>query len=325
MKVLVTGAGGFVGRHIARELVSAGMEVVLTSDKAGCIQLPGGTSLPILSCNIADRQSLGTIFGHAKPDAVVHLAAISHVQNAQNSREILSEINSVGTHNVCAAAAAIDKEIKFLFVSTSLVYGQNSFRASQNNETLLLNEASFPYPESAYGASKLAGEFIARSFASDRFKTYIVRPFNHIGPGQHESFVCPSLALKIASIENGGTIKVGNLKTFRDFTDVRDIVCAYRLILELCPEEDLFVLGSESVIQIEEILKMFIELSGKEIFTEVDRNLLRGIDPPRLCSDPARARKSLGWSPRFSIESTLKEIYQETSDRWAGKSPSHLN
>jgi GDP-4-dehydro-6-deoxy-D-mannose reductase len=311
LKVLITGAGGFVGRHLTNELSAAGMDLILTSEVGSRVLLPSGKSIPLLPCNISDRNALNRIFKEGSPDAVVHLAAVSHVVNAQNARETLSEVNIVGTHNVCAAAAGLDKKVSFLFVSTSLVYGAGSSSLSQSAENIVYDELSLPAPESAYGASKLAGEFITRSYASDKFRPFIVRPFNHIGPGQHPNFVCPSLASKIAMSKNGGTIKVGNLKTFRDFTDVRDIVRAYRLILEKEPSEDLFVVGSGKVVRIDSILESFIQISEKEVNCELDNALLRDIDPPRLCANPSRARNSLNWSTTYSLQDTLKDIYKD--------------
>jgi len=315
LKVLITGAGGFVGRHLASELAAVGMDLVLTSDCAGTITLPSGKSLPVFQCNITDRIALGQIFKNTCPDAVVHLAAVSHVVDAQNARETLSNINIIGTHNVCAAAAALDKKLMFLFVSTSLVYGSGSSITTQNGEELFYDETSLPNPESAYGSSKLAGEFLTRSFSSAKFRPVIVRPFNHVGPGQNSNFVCPNLASKIASAQNGGTIKVGNLKTFRDFTDVRDVTRAYRLILEKQPEEDLFVIGSGKVVRIDSILDSFIKISGKNVSTEIDVTLLRDVDPPRLCANPSKATKVLGWKPERIFQNTLKDIYQEAAGK----------
>lgn len=308
MKVLVTGAGGFVGRHLTAELAAAGMELILTSNVAGPITVPSGKTFAVKNINISDRNGLGALFAETKPDAVVHLAAVSHVVNAQNERETLSAVNIVGTHNVCAAAASTGKPVTFLFVSTSLVYGSGS---TATNEDFLFDERSLPAPDSAYGASKLAGEFIVRSFADKNFKPFIVRPFNHIGPGQSPNFVCPGLAGKIAAAEEGSTIKVGNLKTFRDFTDVRDVVRAYRLILTKTPAEDLFVIGSGSAVRIDDILTSFIKISGKSLKTEVDAALLRDVDPPKLCANAERAKNSLGWSPELSLSETFKGIYRE--------------
>ncbi len=313
--MLITGAGGFVGRHLAAELYAAGMDLILTSDVASNVLLPSGKSLPLVPCNINDRDGLNRIFGEESPDAVVHLAAISHVVNAQNARETLAEVNIVGTHNVCAAAASLNKRVNFLFVSTSLVYGAGSTFPPHGNGEVIYDEVSLPAPESAYGASKLAGEFLTRSYASDKFRPYIVRPFNHIGPGQNPNFVCPSLASKIASAKSGGTINVGNLKTYRDFTDVRDVVRAYRLILEKEPPEDLFVIGSGKVVRIDSILESLIKISGKSISTEIDDSLLREVDPPRLCANPSRSKKALGWDPKFLIHETLNDIYSEAREK----------
>lgn len=176
-----------------------------------------------------------------------------------------------------------------------------------------LSEHSFPAPETAYGASKLAGEYIVRSYASEMFRPYIVRAFNHIGPGQGGDFVCPTLARKIVAAPDGGRITVGNLKVYRDFTDVRDVVRAYRLILEVKPAQDLFVIGSGRAVRIEEVLEELARISGKEITAEVDRSLVRNVDPPLLCADSSLAQHVLGWSPAIPMEQTLREVYGEAA------------
>lgn len=304
MRVLVTGASGFVGQYLTRDLRAHGHDVALMSPTPYRYQDEKGITEALVS-DITDLESLKKQVVAQNPDAVVHLAAVSHVVDAHNQREKLSQINVVGTHNLCAATALLDHPVTMLFVSSSLVYSQ------LGDTDAIFSETTLPQPTTAYGASKLAGEYIVRSFANELFKPYIVRPFNHIGPGQGANFVCPSLAFKVAKAGHGECIKAGNLQAYRDFTHVQDIVQAYRMILEEKPTEDLFVLGSGSVISIQEVLDEFIRLSGKTIGVEIDPSLLRAVDPPRICANPDLAKRILGWSPTISISETLKEIYQE--------------
>jgi GDP-4-dehydro-6-deoxy-D-mannose reductase len=301
VKVLVTGAGGFVGRYLANELVKAGLEPILTSEESGSVTVMGSQKLPILKCNILDQGALKQIFCAFQPDAIVHLAAISHVVDAQNDRELLSKVNVVGTHNICTAARNSERPLKFLFVSSSLVYGSYLENA--------ISEVALPAPNSAYGASKLAGEYVVRSFSNDRFQPIIVRPFNHIGVGQNDTFVCPSIAKKIAGANHGETIKGGNLNSYRDFTDVRDVVRAYRLILQKKLDEDLFVIGSGKPTKIADIFNFLVSLSGKSLIPKTEVSLLRNIEPLKSYADTSRIAKSIGWKAEVELETSLTELF----------------
>lgn len=301
MKVLVTGASGFVAPHLVRELIENGHEVVLTAHARHDIVI-GNKKLSVIPCDLQDAEGLDSIMREYQPDALVHLAAISHVVKAQNERVNLVATNVVGTHNLCAALTKLDKSCAFLYVSSSMVYGNTESDTA-------FSEESLPQPSTPYGASKLAGEYVVRSYASELFKPYIVRPFNHIGPGQSTDFVCPALAKRIVDAKDGGTIEVGNLKAKRDFSDVRDIVRAYRLILEKQPKRDLFVLGSGKGVAIQSILDSFIRISKKNIETQVNQELLRANDPPVVTADPGLAEKTLGWRCLTPLSDTLADIY----------------
>lgn len=332
MKVLITGAGGFVGRHLAAELHGAGHELVLTDKDAGSVKLPDQTDAAIRPCDIRNGEEMIKVFAETKPDAVVHLAAVSHIVTAQKEHELLSSINHVGTHNVCVAASRMQRPVTFLFVSSSFVYGSNPPgqarhpeqsegsrhpeqprhpEQSEGSQPIALSEKSPVNPDTAYGRSKLAGEMIVRTFASENFKPYIVRPFNHTGPGQSTDFVCPGLAKKIAEAPDGGTVKVGNLDAWRDFTDVRDVVRAYRLVLEKRPVEDLFVIGSGKPVQIRTIFETLVGLSGKQLTVTVDHSLLRSKDPQHLCADPRLANSVLSWSVNTSLADTLQKMLRQ--------------
>jgi GDP-4-dehydro-6-deoxy-D-mannose reductase len=139
---------------------------------------------------------------------------------------------------------------------------------------------------------------------------YIARPFNHIGPGQHDSFVCPALAKRIKLAKNGDSIDVGNIHAKRDFSDVRDIARAYRLILEIQPSERIFVLGSSKTHSVLEVIQIFTKISGKSISTRISPDLLRPNDNATICADTALAQKILGWQCKIEFESTLNDIFQ---------------
>ena len=303
MKILVTGASGFVGSHLVRELSSRGHVVMATA--AGTFT--ADTANVVLPCDITDREAVRRLVAEAQPEAVVHLAGISHVVEAGDEKSRLSHINIGGTENLCSACTDELDGILFLFVSSAHVFRQGQ------DEQQPIRESSPLEPVNAYGQSKLAGEYIVRTHASASFRPWIVRPFNHIGPGQAPGFVCPSLARRIVDAEDGGTISVGNLNAFRDFTDVRDIVRAYRLILEKRPRADLFVLGSGRALRIRDVLDEFIRISGKSVEARVETALLRENDPVKLEVDSGLARRELGWECDIPMAQTLEDIYRDVS------------
>ena len=302
MKILVTGASGFVGSHLIRELAGQGHEVIASAVEA--FPADGATVLP---CDITDREAVRRLVAESRPEAVVHLAGISHVVEAGDGKSRLSRINIGGTENLCSACTDELDKVQFLFVSSAHVFRQ------EPDQQQPIRESSPAGPVNAYGHSKLAGEYIVRTHASATFRPWIVRPFNHIGTGQAPGFVCPSLARRIVDAEDGGTINVGNLNAYRDFSDVRDIVRAYRLILEKQPESDLFVLGSGRVMRIGNVLDEFIRISGKSIEARVETALLRENDPVKLEADSGLARRELGWECTIPMTQTLENIYHDVS------------
>ena len=303
MNILVTGASGFVATHLIPELKGHGHQLSLT-----CFREPANAhGFPFHWCDITDLAAVNDLVRKIKPQAVVHLAGISHVVEADKQRGNLAAVNIVGTSNVCSALSGLEQEALFLFISSALVYGQ----VAESN--VAFTESSPLQPMNPYGHSKLAAEYIVKTFASERFKTYIVRPFNHIGPGQSPGFVCPSLARRIAETDDGGKIVVGNLNSYRDFTDVRDVVRAYRLILEKRPVEDIFILGSGRAIRIQDIFDELLRVSGKRLATEVDPALLRRNDPQKVVADCSLIKRVVGWECQIPLEKSLRDIYLSVS------------
>lgn len=305
MKILITGASGFVGLHLIPELLAHGHEIIALCQQPHTFE----GSVHSLVCDINDAELLKDIMLEQMPDAVVHLAGISHVTDALQNQTQLSQVNIVGTHNVCAAMCAVSekKKIILLFISSALC-----FENQDNPPDKRCDEQTPVYPQQSYAASKLTGEWLVRTFRSPSFKPYIVRPFNHVGPGQTPRFVCSALAQRLFLTPNNGTIQVGNLDAKRDFCDVRDMVRAYRLILEKQPEADLFVLGSGHTVSIREVLDTLIKISWKTIKVKVDASMLRANDSDSLFADSALAHNVLGWSCEIPLQKTLEDLYQWT-------------
>ena len=303
MRVLITGATGFVAPYIARELAEKGFDVYLTAPDQ-CQLVLGGKTVEAYQCDLTDLSRTTAMVEDIKPEIIVHQASLSHVGQAWENRVELVKVNVNGTSHICQAAARSGRPVTFLYGSSALVYGSSEQR---------LDEACLPHPVTPFGASKLAAEYVVESFHSDTFQPYIVRPFNVVGPDQSRAFVCPAFAHRILQTSTGGRIEVGNLEAKRDFADVRDLARAYRLVLEKRPPERLFVLGSGEPVVIRDILERLSELSGKEIQPSVNPDLLRPTDPQHLIANPELAAKALGWKPEISFDQSLQDVWSEVS------------
>lgn len=301
MRVLVTGASGFVGRHLAKNLKNHGHELVLTAPDVDSISIDTVTH-PVHKCDITSLEEVGRMVQTLKPDAAIHLAGVAHVPSANSNQENLVRINIVGTTNLCAALNNLPSA-KILLASSALVYDLN-----QGGE-VRLNEDCITSPNSPYGYSKLAAENICHTYSSDKFRVFIARPFNHTGPGQSTEFVCSALAKRIAACREGDTIEVGNLSARRDFSDVRDIADAYRLIIENGENRDVFVLGAGQTVAISDVLKELIKISGKNVDTRTSPDLLRNDDPAVVIADPSKIERKLGWQRKYSLSRTLQDLY----------------
>ncbi len=232
MRVLITGAGGFVGPYLRRALQAAGAEVV----GLGPQPIAGEVDLLV---DVTDVKATADAVATVKPDAIVHLAGLSSVSECSKNPMRAFQINSGGALSVVGAVLAAKHPCRFLLVSSGEVYGAAA-GSGPIDETLL------PDPMNVYGATKRAAEIIALQHRHQGLDVIIARPFNHIGAGQTPTFVLPSFAQQVTRVPRGGsvTLEVGNLSAVRDFSHVEDIVQAYRLLLEKGKTGEVYNLGS---------------------------------------------------------------------------------
>jgi GDP-4-dehydro-6-deoxy-D-mannose reductase len=298
VRSLITGGRGFVGQWMASHLRELGDDVV-------CIDR---------EVEITDAVALLAALTDAAPEAIYHLAALTHVGQSWDEPLRVLEVNVIGTGALLAAARQCGSDPRVLVTSSAEVYG-----AVTDPDLLPLREDSPTAPLTPYAASKLAAEaVVAQAHLGHGQHVITVRPFNHIGPGQTPNFAVPALARRIVAAERSGagTIPVGNLSARRDFTDVRDVVRAYRLLIESGRPGAVYNVCSGRDISIREIADGLLGLAGTSLEFETDPSLVRPVEVPVLRGDPGRLADATGWAPAVPLEQTLADVlaYWRTSE-----------
>jgi GDP-4-dehydro-6-deoxy-D-mannose reductase len=292
MRALVTGASGFVGRHLVAHLRAAGDDVTVL-DHMGADPV-----------DVTDAGAVRRALAAHQPDAVYHLAAVSHVGGSWDAPGRVFRVNAEGTLHILHACADTG-------VARVLVVGSADEYGTVDQRDLPLDEEAPLRPLTPYGVSKVAADFLAlRAFLGEGLPTLRVRAFNHTGPGQSSSFVVPGLAQRITSAERDGRseIGVGALDTVRDFTDVRDVVRAYRLLVERGTPGEAYNVCSGRGFSVSEIAGLLIALSDRPLHVVVDPALVRPVEVPRLVGDPTKLRAATSWEPLIPFERTLADV-----------------
>lgn len=313
MLVWVTGAAGFVGRHAIKELRKGGHEVVASV-------APGeSTSLDLSSAtegiDLSDAAGLASFARNHKPDACLHLAGMAFVPKAWECPQDAFRVNTIGTLNLLEAFRAHRPEARFLTVTSAQIYGH----VPQGQP---IGEETPPVAESIYAVSKWSADASTLLYAARHgMNTMTARPCNHIGPGQSESFVVSAFARQLIEIREGirpNAIKVGNLASRREFTDVRDVVRAYRLILEKGHAGLAYNVASGNLTTIQAVFDALCLIVGVSPKVEIDPSLYRPTDTqPEI--DISRLKSHTGWAAQLSMDTTLRDIVEDFSGRVTGK------
>jgi len=243
----------------------------------------------------------------AAPDAVYHLAALTHVGQSWESPSAVLSVNVLGTACVLAAARALAAPPVVLVVSSAEVYG------IVGEGDLPLDESAAVAPVSPYAASKAAAEQVAlQAWRGYGQPVIVVRPFNHVGPGQSRTFAVSALASRIAQAERDGTktLSVGTLSARRDFTDVRDVVRVYRRLAEVGEPGTTYNVCSGVDVSMADIAGRLLALAGADLVLVTDPQLVRPVDLPALRGNPARVQAATGWRPEIALETTLHDVLQ---------------
>lgn len=311
-KVLITGISGFVGGFLTEHIARSGSE----NEIIGTYLIEPRVSFldemqqkpTLYQVDLIDQQKVNDLIKKTEPDVIYHLAALS--SPAESFKTPAQTISNNINAQINLLEAVRDSGLtntKILIVSSSEVYGV--IDASD----LPVDEATPLKPVSPYGVSKIAQDYLGlQYFNAYHMRIYRVRPFNHIGPGQSPHFVVSSFAKQVAEIEKRGkkpVFTVGNLHAKRDFTDVRDIVVAYKLILNHGKAGEVYNVGSGVSHSISEILDILLSLAKINITVEVDDALLRPGDVPEIVCDSKKI-ESLGWKPTISIEKSLSDTLE---------------
>ena len=308
MRVLVTGAGGFVGRYLVAELLDNGHQVF-----AGGIQDTNCSfenPEQLLNFDITDYKSMETLIYDIKPDGIIHLAAQSMVKRSWEDAALTVNVNTIGTINLIKAVKCSMPTAKIITIGTSEEYGLTG------KDGRMLEEHHPCLPQNPYAVSKLAAGQLAIQLAQkDHLRVVHVRPFNHFGPGQALGYAVSDFASQIANIEKGlsrPVLKVGDLSTQRDFTDVRDVVKAYCMLLENEVENGIYNVCSGMPRSINGILNFLVDNAKVPIAVEKDKERFRPSDVPLFVGSANKIKAAVGWEPQKLFENSLLE----TLDWW---------
>lgn len=301
-KSLITGASGFVGPHLKAHLEAEGDDVVGTDVGSGP--------------DLRDETGWIKYLGEHKPRSIYHLAGWSDVGGSWDHPHTTFDVNVMGTLNVCEAARQVGVE-RLLIVSSAAVYGNVA------SSELPVAESQPLAPVSPYAASKEAAEAAALYYwRSYQMNIVIARPFNHIGPGQSPKFFAPAFAHQIARFEQqgGGTLAHGNLSPERDLLDVRDVVRAYRCLMNDAAPGHAYNICSGESRTIKSLLDTMLAASTVQIDTALDPDRLRPVDLPKWCGSNKKLLSETSWQPQFAVDETIEAVLDDARKQLASQS-----
>lgn len=305
MRLLVTGIGGFVGAHVARQALERGHRVSGTYLDAPVEGLdPEAVSQ--WEVDLLDPPALRTAVEKAAPEAVVHLAGLSHVGESWDRMADYFRVNVLGTENLLAAVRAVAPEARVVVASSSEVYG----RVPEDEQPI--REDRPVDPRTPYALTKAAAERLALTASPTAM---VMRSFNLVGPGQSKRFALPTFARQLAAIRRGRqkpVLSVGNLTALRDFVHVIDGASAYLTLAEAGEPGASYNLATGRAVSIAHALERLVAVSGVDARVEQDPERLRPVDLALLSGDNRRLR-ALGWEPRYSLDDAVRDLWRAAS------------
>ena len=291
MRVLVTGAAGFVGGHLLPRLEAEGWSVTATDREM----------------DVSDPAAVEARVRDVEPDAIIHLAAVSSVATSWKQPELTYRVNYLGTRTVLEAARRTVPSARVVLVSTADLYGSTELGSSPFDESSELR------PRSPYARCKAAADLLGGVYAERGLDVVRVRPFNHTGPGQTDVFVLPSFARQVASIEAGisdPSMRVGNLDSVRDFLDIDDVIDAYIRLLDRKVASGIYNVARGSGVRVGDALRTLCSLAGVDPRFEIVPDFFRPTDV--AVGDAAQLQAATAWQPRVPFDRTIERLL----DHW---------
>ncbi len=304
MKSLIIGGAGFVGPYLELELLNnhPGMEIYVSKLSHESYSSP---QAKVIDLDILDKEMVASTLDEIRPDWIFHLAAQSSVGLSWKNPKLTVDININGTLNILEALRELDYKPRVLLIGSGEEYGH-----IKPNE-VPINEDNNTRPGNIYAATKACSNMLGKIY-SDAYDLDIiaVRAFNHIGPNQKPLFVVADFCFQAVSIEKGSqdpTINVGNLSAKRDFTDVRDVVRAYVLLMAKAAKGQTYNVGSGKAIMVDEILQTILRHAKVRIDVNIDKSKFRPVDVPIIEADISKLQKTIDWKPEIPLDQTIQE------------------
>ena len=305
-KALIVGAAGFVGNHLIDYIQAEYKEWVITATKIPNEQI--NKNVNIVDLDITQIEMVKKVLKEVKPDFIFHLAAQSSVALSWKNPQLTVNVNVIGTLNLLEAVRDKTPNARVLLIGSGEEYGR------VKPQEIPIIEDNNTRPGNIYAVTKVTQNLIGKLYA-DAYGLNIMstRSFNHTGPNQAPIFVVPDFCKQVAEIEKGNhepIIKVGNLSAKRDFTDVRDVVRAYCLLMLKGSPGETYNVGSGKAIEISSILEKILALTESKIEVVVDKNKVRPIDVPIIEADITKLTRDTGWRPEISLDQTIFETLE---------------
>lgn len=295
MKALITGSEGFVGRYLRQELEQNGY--IVTG-----LDIQAGDNTMVV--DLLDKKQVQTAIETVRPDIIIHLAGQASVPLSWKEPQRTVEINVIGALNLMEAVRVVNPSVRMVLVGSSDEYGNLGSAGADVHEDIVTK------PQTPYAVSKKAQEDLAAIYVrAYGLHICMTRSFNHSGAGQREGFMIPDFAAGIARIERGEAteLRVGNLSASRDYTHVKDVVRAYRLLAEKGQSGEVYNVGSGEVHSAQEILDMLCGMSLVPVTVTVDPERLRPSDTPLIRCNRSKLTADTGWEPEIPLEDVLQE------------------
>lgn len=293
MRALVTGSEGFVGRHLIRHLELSG-DLVVGVDRA--------------QVDVTNLEETRRTVSRVDPEVIYHLAALTHVGESWGDPVEYTRVNVLGTKYVLDAAHEVAPESTVILISSADVYG------IVREDDLPISEDFRVAPANPYASSKVEAERLAHdAFRLRQQNVIVARPFNHVGPGQSTRFVIPALVSRLlAAVREGAQeIAVGDLSTRRDFSDVRDVVRAYRLLAQYGVSGEVYNVASGRDVGLEDIARQLVEELAPNVRLVRDDSLMRPVEIPVMKGSFARIHEATGWEPAITLGQSLRDVIDD--------------